>query len=209
MTALLLDPLLEEDLIAHRRAAGIDKFDEVWDGVYVMSPLANDEHQSIVGDLTTILNNVVGWPGLGDVRPGVNVSDRKDDWKSNYRCPDIAVFLKGTVAENCDTFWCGGPDLAIEIVSPGDRIAEKLPFYAATGTRELLVVDREPWALRSYRLQDDKLVEVGVSTVAESLVLGSEVVPLSWQLVTDESRPAIRVAHADGQQHWLIRSAQP
>ena len=45
MTALINDPKLEEKLIAKRQAAGADKFDEVWDGVYVMSPLANDEHQ--------------------------------------------------------------------------------------------------------------------------------------------------------------------
>ena len=42
----------------------------------MMMPLPNDEHQSIVSRLTSILEDVIGWPGLGKVRPGVNVTDR-------------------------------------------------------------------------------------------------------------------------------------
>ena len=147
MTALINDPKLAEKLIAERQAAGADKFDEVWDGVYVMSPLANDEHQYLVKELTTILTFAVDWAKLGQTRPGVNISDRKDDWTKNYRCPDVAVFLNETKAENCDAFWFGGPDFGIEIVSSGDRIVEKLSFYAAVGARELLVIDRDPWVL--------------------------------------------------------------
>jgi len=205
MAALITDPQLEEELIARRRASGADKFDEVWDGVYVISPSANHEHQSLVGELTTVLNFVIGWQGLGHVRPGVNVSDRKENWQHNYRCPDVAVFLQETTAENCGAFWYGGPDLAIEIVSPGERILEKLPSYAATGTRELLVVDREPWSLRLYRLRHGTLVETGVSSVDAPIVLTSEVVPLSCQLSSEAGRSAIRIMYFDQVQQWLIR----
>ena len=59
MVALVTDPQLEAALIASRRESGADKFDEVWEGVYVMSPLANNEHQSIVSQLTTVLNVAV------------------------------------------------------------------------------------------------------------------------------------------------------
>ena len=94
---------------------------------------------------------------LGKVMAGVNVSDREHGWKKNYRCPDVVVFLNHTKAVDCDTFWFGGPDFAVEIASPGDRSREKLEFYAKVGTRELLLVDRKPWSLELYRLDGEKL----------------------------------------------------
>ena len=58
--------------------------------------------------------------------PGCNVSDRPKRWKKNYRCPDVAVFLPGNPAEDRETHWFGGPDFAVEILSPYDRSREKL-----------------------------------------------------------------------------------
>ena len=40
MVALIQDPQLEQELIAKRRETGADRYDEVWEGVYVMSPTA-------------------------------------------------------------------------------------------------------------------------------------------------------------------------
>src|SRR5262245_31867097 len=37
-TALLLDPAEVRRLIRHRQKCGGDRYDEVWDGVYVMAP---------------------------------------------------------------------------------------------------------------------------------------------------------------------------
>ncbi len=127
MATLVTDPELEESLLMSRRAMGGDRYDEVWEGIYVMSPLANNEHQALVSDLTTVLNIVVGWTGEGTVFAGVNVSDRREDWQQNYRCPDVAVFLRNTQAENHGAFWFGGPDFAVEITSRGDRSATSSP----------------------------------------------------------------------------------
>jgi hypothetical protein len=55
MPTLINDPPLEQQLIADRQARGIDHHDEVWDGVYVMAPIANNEHQAVVGGLTEFL----------------------------------------------------------------------------------------------------------------------------------------------------------
>ena len=111
MPTLLLDVQLEQRLQAERAASGADRYDEVWDGVYVMNPMPNDEHQHLVNCFASIFQEVIGWPGLGDVRPGVNVSDRVEKWHENYRVPDVAVFLKSGAARNCEEFWYGGPDL--------------------------------------------------------------------------------------------------
>ncbi len=205
MTALIHDPKLEEKLIAERQAAGADKFDEVWDGVYVMSPLANDEHQYLVKELTTVLTFAVDWAKLGQTRPGVNISDRKDDWTKNYRCPDVAVFLNETKAENCDAFWFGGPDFGIEIVSSGDRIVEKLSFYAAVGARELLVIDRDPWVLTLLRLAQGELLKVAKSTFDDDDILVSEIVPLSFQLCQHDDGFALGIQHHDRKQEWFVQ----
>ena len=130
MPTLITDRELERELLAQRQATGADRYDEVWEGVYVMSPLANDEHQYLVKELTIILGLAIDWSGLGQTRPGVNISGRSEDWRLNYRCPDIAVFLNETKAENRGAYWRGGPDFAIEISSEGDRTRDKLSFYA-------------------------------------------------------------------------------
>ena len=45
--------------LRERQKRGIDKYDEVWDGVYVMPPLANNPHQDLVLDLCVILHHVI------------------------------------------------------------------------------------------------------------------------------------------------------
>jgi Uma2 family endonuclease len=203
MATLIHDRDLEDQLIARRQRLGLDHSDEVWNGVYVMSPMANIQHQDLVGDLTIILGVVIRLKGLGSVHPGVNVSDRREDWKKNYRVPDVAVFLNDTTAIHCGTHWCGGPDLAIEIASPDERCEDKLDFYSAVKTRELLIVNRFPWSLDLYRLTGDQLQLVGSSTATTDEPLASEVVPLTLRLLPGPDRPKIELSHAGGQQ-WTI-----
>ena len=203
MELVILDPHLKSALIRRRRRLGLDRFDEVWDGVYVMSPLADDEHQDIGTSLASCFVVAVGSMGLGKVRAGSNVSDRVEGWKKNYRCPDVAVYMNGTTAHLHCTHWVGGPDFAVEGVSRYDRTRQKFNFYAQIGTRELLVVDRYPWALELYRLNEARAFDlVGRSTVERPDALASGVLPLSFRLELGEERPRIAVAHADGVQAW-------
>jgi Uma2 family endonuclease len=191
-------------LIARRRHTGADRFDEVWDGVYVMSPQANDEHQDIATKLGTVLTIVMMWSGLGLVRiGGVNISDRIMRWKRNFRCPDIAVFLTACQAVNHETHWFGGPDFGVEIVSKGDRSRKKFGFYAKVGTRELLIVDRYPWALELYVLKGKQLELAGRSTVDDPQTLQSTVLPLRFRLIAGDARPQIEVTRSDGSERWL------
>lgn len=203
MATLIRDRDIERRLIARRRRLGQDKFDEVWNGVYVMAPLANDEHQDVVGGLCTLLTMNVQWERKGLVRPGVNVSNHRDEWKKNFRCPDVAVFLKDTRAINCGTFWFGGPDFAVEVTSPGEKVTKKLSFYAEVGTRELLILGRSPWKLSLYRLNDAELQLDGTSTVSDGNWLASNVVPLSFRLIDGVERPRIEARHTDGQT-WMV-----
>jgi Uma2 family endonuclease len=189
-------------MIRHRRAIRIDRKDEVWEGVYVVSPMANEEHQDLADSICYALQTSVKYAGLGIVRSGANITDRHDKWTKNFRVPDVAVFLNGTTAIKKKTHWVGGPDFAVEIISPYDRSREKLDFYAKVGVKELLLVDRKPWTLELYRLQDGVLDLVGKSELTDPAVLVSQVVPLSFQLVAGEPRPTILMAHSDGVQRW-------
>ena len=105
MPVLVTDPDLEKRLIAARQEADSDRFDEVWDGLYIMAPLANDEHQDIQISFAAALKIALGWDSPAKVRPGVNVSDRAEDWINNYRCPDVVVYLPGNPAINHGTHW--------------------------------------------------------------------------------------------------------
>src|SRR4051812_30759670 len=165
MATMVLDPVIEKDLLAKRAAWGGDRFDEVWDGVYIMSPLADNEHQELQQRLAAAITNAIGWDAPFKICCGVNVSDQKDQWEKNYRCPDVAAFAFDTKAKDCGAFWFGGPDFAIEITSPYDRSRDKFDFYEMAGVQELLIVDRKKWALELYRLIDGRFDRGTISTV--------------------------------------------
>jgi len=203
MATLIAEPSIERQLLEQRKAQGLDAHDEVWEGVYFMPPIANNEHQCIQGDFVSILGGLIRWTGLGHVLPGANISDR-EDWRSNFRVPDVLVFLNGNKAENRGSHWFGGPDFAIEILSPGDKAREKLAFYASVGVRELLLIDRNPWRVELYRLVNGELVEVGRSDLENNALIVSELVPLSFRMVAGASRAQIEVSMQSAEQVWLI-----
>jgi len=204
MALMVLDRFVEERLKAEREASGADRYDEVWEGVYMMAPLANNEHQDLQALLAAAIQNAVGWNGPQRVHAGANVSDREAGWLHNYRIPDVVVVYPGSAARDCGTHWCGGPDFCVEIASPGDRSRDKLDFYATIGVRELLLIDREPWDVELYRLSNAQLELVGHSGGTAVAVLDSEVLPVSFRLVAGAPRPKIEVMHRDGAQVWLV-----
>jgi Uma2 family endonuclease len=197
MSVLVNDTAIAQQLLEQRRASGLDRYDEVWDGVYVVSPMPDNEHQLLVTQLATAFTLLTDCRGLGRTLAGANVSDRREGWTQNYRVPDVLVVLNDSTAEDCGTHWLGGPDLVVEVASPGDKVLEKLRFYSSIGTRELLVVDRVPWQLSLYRRRDAlTMVLAGVSSSSQCTVLTSEVLPLRIEL--DPQASAIRLSQADG-----------
>ncbi len=198
MALFLTDPDLEERLREERKMTGADRWDEIWDGVYVIVPLPDNDHQELVYQLAVVFHEVVKQAGHGQVFPGINVSDRVEDWEKNVRVPDGAVFLKSGGATSHDTHWTGGADFLVEIVTLGDRSREKLDFYGKLGVRELLLVDRYPWAIELYRGTGEVMHLVGRLEPDADDALKSEVLPLSFQLVGGDPRPRIEVRHNDG-----------
>ena len=198
MTAMILDSHLEHELRRERQRTGADRYDEVWDGVYVMSPMANNAHQGIVSTMAAILLPAIQMKDLGCVLAGANVSDHPSDWTKNYRCPDVVVYLTGNPAENRETHWYGGPDLAVEVISLEEDPYAKLDFYAGCNTRELLIVHRRPMRLELFRNAGAQMQLVGTSELdgqTAGAVLASQRVAFSWRLVSHELRPQIEMTN--------------
>lgn len=204
MATMILDPVFARQLIAERAAWGGDRFDEVWEGTYMMSPLANNEHQEIQSGLCAEIKNCLGWESRFVVLSGANISDREDEWEYNYRCPDVVVLAPNTKAKNCDTHWCGGPDFAVEIISPYDRSRDKFDFYGVVGVRELMLVDRKDWMLEFYRLQDGALTLETVVKVDDGNQVISHVLGVCFRLLGGADRPKIEVQRSSGGDAWLI-----
>jgi Uma2 family endonuclease len=204
MDTLVLDPYVSERLLRERRERGIDVYDEVWEGVYVMAPAPNDEHQEIEMNFARPLLDAVHDRKLGTVRMRVNLASNPADWEHDYRIPDIVVFLKGSPAVCHDTFWSGPPDFIVEIVSPNDKTREKLAFFAKVGTRELLVIDRDPWRLELYRLKGSSLSLAGSTVPGDAAGIASDVLPMTFKLLAGKDRPTIEITATDLQRTWTI-----
>ncbi len=204
MSVVIADRIQATEYLSERHLLGLDKHDEVWDGVTIVMPLPTNTHQVLATTIAGIIHSIYGFRIPPEVQAGANVSDRVAGWTHNFRCPDVAVALETTTAVNCETHWCGGPDFLIEIVSEDDRCRDKLPFYASVNTREVMIFDRDPWQLELYQLQNREMVEVGRSTLDQPNVLTSSVLPVTVRLIAGEIRPQIEIVHTANGQSWQV-----
>lgn len=135
MRTLILEPSSAglDEVLERRRRAGLDRLDEVWEGVLHMVPAPTGEHAELVQQLAEILGAPARAAGLVPAMGEFNLGDSEHD----YRVPDGAVHR-----ERPRGVWLSTAALVVEIVSPGDESWEKLPFYAAHGVDEVLLVDR-------------------------------------------------------------------
>jgi Uma2 family endonuclease len=151
--------VMPEVLIAERRRLGLDKQDEMWDGVLHMNLPGNTNHQRIEGKLARCLAPLAEALGLellaeaGLFDPAVN--ENKSFW-----VPDIVVFPPAVASERGVE---GGATLAIEIRSPGDESFEKIPHYSRIGVAEMLIIDRDTRAVRRWLAGSGGLAEVPAS----------------------------------------------
>jgi Uma2 family endonuclease len=196
---LIRDAELFDRLIEERKRKGLDRYDEVWEGMYVMAAMPNNAHQKLLDDLGDILTEVVKRGKLGDKYQGANVSDRRKGWESNYRVPDMVVVLKNSRAVDCGTHFCGGPDFLVEIQSPGDDTEEKVPFYGKIGVRELLILHRDKRTLRLLRLEGEELVLVKPEPLEGREWLVSAVLPLAFRRSVCKGAALTQVRRTDGE----------
>lgn len=201
MPTLFIDDEEVRDII-EGTARHDPRITECWNGLTVVPPFKDNSHCAIQGIMCAAFGGLVDRDGGERAYPGCNISDRGDDWLQNYRCPDFVVYLKGNPAINHNTHWEGGPDFLVEVISRGEDPEAKFEFYASIGTREVLIVDRKPWALELFRLKRGKLVSVGRSELPTSMMLKSGVLPFTFQLKPGKPRPTIEMIHTATGQVW-------
>jgi Uma2 family endonuclease len=204
MSMVVLDRETTEQILEQRRALGNRMLDEVWDGVTYIMTDPNNEHHDVAGFFLTVFNVLFGLGKPNRVEGTPNISDRVRGWTKNFRNPDFAYFPVDSAAVDCGTHWCGGPDFLLEIVSPDDMSRDKLPFYASVGTREVLILDRDPWQLELYQLRRGKLHLAATAKPGDGKALASNIVPLTFALVRGKPRPKIRIAHTESDQQWTF-----
>lgn len=135
-------------LIERRRALGQDRYDEVWNGVYVMAPFAHSDHGLLKSRLLFALEPRARQAGLlaGD---SFNLGEPDD-----FRVPDA-----GYHRTRPGTLYVPTAALVLEVLSPDDQTFEKFAFYAARGVDELLVADPDECQVRCWHLTGGQYVE--------------------------------------------------
>ncbi len=160
MRTVVLDPPTAglEELLERRRRSGLERLDEVWEGVLHMVPTPNDAHADIAHQLGRLLDAPARAAGLFPTMHEFNLGDSKDD----FRVPDGGLHR----ARRWGT-WEHTAPLVVEIVSPDDETWQKLPFYAAHAVDEVLIVDPRKRIVRWLGLRDGEYEPIEHSAVID------------------------------------------
>jgi Uma2 family endonuclease len=159
-------PMTADELLMMKR--GEFRYELIKGELKRMSP-AGSEHGAIIVNLTLLLAQHVKANKLGVVfgaETGFKIASSPD----TVRAPDIAFVRRERIPESGipKEFWPGAPDLAVEVLSPGDRIKaveEKVGDWLASGASAVWVVDPKRKSVTVYRslkdtqtlLEDDEL----------------------------------------------------
>src|SRR5437867_3599980 len=97
--------------LADRRSKGLDRWDEMWNGVLHIPPTRYVEHQRIVGRLIGFLGMHLRTARRGQLISGINVFESD----KNYRIPDLTFVAAGREdILHEDGVGGEGPDAVIE-----------------------------------------------------------------------------------------------
>lgn len=140
-----------------------------------MAP-AGFEHGIIIARLTWRLGRHVEMHQLGVVcgaETGFKISSNPD----TVRAPDIAFVSSERLTQIGITkkFWAGAPDLAVEVLSPGDtvdEVGEKVENWLAAGAKVVWIISSKLRNVTVYR----SLTDVVTLTERDELS-GQDVVP--------------------------------
>lgn len=168
-----------ESMVEERRRRGIDKQDERWGGAWHLVNPPKLWHPRLNSDLFVVLAPLARRRGLVPYCESTGIFASEEDW----RVPDQVYARADQEMEEGLT----GAELATEIRSPGDESYAKLPFYAARGVTEVLIIHRDR-RVELFRLDG----RGGYSVVPDGT---SEVLGVTFTTVDG---PALRVSWSDG-----------
>jgi Uma2 family endonuclease len=134
-----------ESILAERSRLGADQLDERWEGEWHFVNPPKLWHPRLNGDLFLVLAPLARRMGLQPYGEGTGVFAGAQDW----RVPDQVYARDDHEVEEGLT----GAELVVELRSPDDESYAKLPFYAARGITEALIVHRDR-RFELFRLDD-------------------------------------------------------
>ena len=85
--------------------------------------------------------------------------------KYDAKVPDLGVFRRDT--PRTSPAFLETAELVVEVLSPGERAGEKLPFYASRDVKEYLEVDLRLHTVRLLANVDGQWRDVRASTVID------------------------------------------
>lgn len=129
---------------------------ELINGELKTMPLSGFPHGLAIARLSLPLANFVWDHDLGDVYGvGCQLTWNPDTVVG----PDIAFLSKERLAEVGEVkgYWPGPPDMAIEVLDPGDRLSEKqtISRWFSFGTKQVWIVDPKHSTVTVYRSPSD------------------------------------------------------
>jgi Uma2 family endonuclease len=149
---------------------------ELVEGVLHMMSPSGWRHGDIVGRLHAVLGHYIVQNNLGMVmgaETGFLLARNPD----TVRAPDVAFIAHANLPKTPpkEAFWPGAPDLAVEVISPGDKpaeVKEKMEAWLTAGTKLLWKVDGKAQTVTVYR----SLADVSVLAINDTLD-GGDIVP--------------------------------
>ena len=147
-----------EALLERRRQAGVDRLDEVWQGVHHMVPGPSIEHADVSQQLAELLGPPSRAAGLRPTMSEFNLGASEHD----FRVPDGGLHRPGATG-----IWHATAALIVEILSDGDESWQKLPFYAAHNVDEILIVDPAERTVTWLGLRDGEYQPIPRSALIE------------------------------------------
>ena len=115
---------------------------ELIKGELLTMPLPKHEHMRVSANLTVILGQYVKANRLGEVN--VEGGYKLESDPDTVLGPDVSFVARDRIALSPEGYHQGPPDLAVEVLSPGDRrgkVEHKLALWLEFGTRSVWHVD--------------------------------------------------------------------
>lgn len=171
MPTLVHEPAPREflELLEKRRRLGLDRRDEVREGVLHMIPPPSVEHERLAHRLHVLLDGAADLAGL-TVTGTIGIGTKDD-----YCVPDVVVLRAGYQPQ-----WNATAALVVEIVSPDDDTWEKLPFYGAHHVDEVVIVEPEKREVHWLSLAGEEYESVDRSGLLAGLGAAELARQLDW-----------------------------
>jgi Uma2 family endonuclease len=151
-----------------------DRHFELYDGQIVEKDMAGMKSSAVSMEIARLIGNFaaatkprIGW--LTDAQGSYTINE------ANHFMPDIGFILKARMSELIESASPVAPDLAVEVLSPTDRLRRlqrKAELYMVNGSRLVWLVIPKTKQVMVYAVGDELLV-----LNAEDTIDGGDVLP--------------------------------